>query len=453
MEGTIIEYIRDYGGQDFTERPFCDVDALVLSQFCYLKFDRIVPGPDENRDIALQDLPESPDYESLFSDIRYEKSNRPLLRELLQSKRFGGMRLRGYVNLVETTPQVQFSAITFFPEGADMFVAFRGTDENMVGWKEDFNMTFMDEVPGQHLSVEYLEKAATWSKESFLVGGHSKGGNLSVYSAMNCSPETRQRIRNIYSMDGPGFRDEVLEGSAYLEIRDRIVKILPESSMVGMLMESDSNYSVIKSNSFGLTQHNPYTWMVEGTDFVRREKVDSRVLALDDAVNDWILAQDNESRESFVDAVYGIFSSCDADTLIDFNASKYRNMSQVLSSLRGLDEQTVTLLRRIIKNLMELSGAYMKTELSDEAATAREDLKRGVERRKEEVIRGAERRKEEVIREAERIREERSEKSERKKEERAEKAKRKTKRKAKGDATESGAEQSGTEESAGPEKQ
>ena len=372
MAGTVLEYLSEYGGETFGELPFHDVDSLILSQFCYLKFDGLVPGPEERKDyVSLSQLREHPDFDRLFSDIRYEKPNRLLFERMADSRRFGELKLNYYENIIEHDTEVQFSAVTFLLPNGVIYVAFRGTDENMVGWKEDFNMTFMDVVPAQILAVKYLNEVARTFEGDFLVGGHSKGGNLSVYSAMHCEEEVRQRIRLIYSMDGPGFRREVLSQGAYLEIRDRIVKLLPQSSLVGMLMEIDDRYEVIKSNSFGLTQHNPYTWEIEGAEFVREGEIDPRAKAIDLAVNEWILGQDEENRKRFVDTVYQIFDSCEANTLIEFASGRSRNLNKVLSTLRGQDEETIRMLRRIIRNLVDLGAMHMKAEFLTEAESKR----------------------------------------------------------------------------------
>ncbi|MBP5197931.1 MAG: DUF2974 domain-containing protein, partial [Lachnospiraceae bacterium] len=150
MIGNIVDYIKEYGGDTFSERPLCEVDALVLAQFSYLKFEGLIPGPDENKpSVSMEKLSESPDFDRLFSDVRYEKPNRALYEAMSASKRFSDMLINCHINIVEKERETQFSATSFVLNDNRIFIAFRGTDENIIGWKEDLNMTFMDPIPGQ----------------------------------------------------------------------------------------------------------------------------------------------------------------------------------------------------------------------------------------------------------------------------------------------------------------
>ena len=200
MKGTIIDYLKEYADVSLKDEPMNDVDSLVLCQFSYLKFDGLVPLVTENgRSVSLQQLYEHSDYEKLYGDERYEKENRALFEAMRKCVRFRNMKLNCYINIIEAQAdfETQFSAVTFLLEDGTMYVAFRGTDETMVGWKEDFNMAFLSPVPGQEFAVKYLNMVTARLPRDFYVGGHSKGGNLAVYAAMNCYPQARDRIRKI----------------------------------------------------------------------------------------------------------------------------------------------------------------------------------------------------------------------------------------------------------------
>lgn len=204
MTDTITGYIKNYGDYTFMEKPMNDVDSLALCQFCYLKFDGLVPLVTENkRAVTLGELAAHEKFEQLFADERYEKVNRELFDAMLHSRRFKSMKLNCYINIVEKEWETQFSAVTFILEDKTLYIAYRGTDESIVGWKEDFNMVFQSPVPGQAYAVKYLNMVTGKLKNRFYLGGHSKGGNLAVYAAMNCTKDVRDRILKIYSMDGP----------------------------------------------------------------------------------------------------------------------------------------------------------------------------------------------------------------------------------------------------------
>lgn len=202
---TILEYLKQYGDYSLEEKPFCDVDSLVLSQLSYLKFDGIVRDRVNGASVSMKDIADHADYDKLYADERYRKDNTALFTGIINSRRFGKMRLWNYVNLIEPERESQFSAVVCGLSKELTYVVFRGTDENIVGWKEDLNLAFSKPVPGQLHSVPYLEQAARTIDGSFYVGGHSKGGNLAVYASMYCSAAVRERIGRIYDHDGPAF--------------------------------------------------------------------------------------------------------------------------------------------------------------------------------------------------------------------------------------------------------
>ena len=366
MKGTIIDYLREYADVNLKDEPMNDVDSLVLCQFAYLKFDGLVPAVTENaRPVSLQQLYEHPDYEKLYGDERYEKNNRALFEAMLKCERFRNMKLNCYINIIENQAdfETQFSAVTFLLEDGTMYVAYRGTDENIVGWKEDFNMAFLSPVPGQEFAVKYLNMVTKQLPRDFYIGGHSKGGNLAVYAAMNCFPQAQQRILKIYSMDGPGFRPEVLEKCDFGRIEDRTCKILPHSSLVGMLFEKDIRYQVVESRTFGLAQHNPFTWLVQDGQFVTVSNIYETRRFMDNTLNEWILSLDEGSLRTFVDTLFQILSASESDNLIDFTANLKRSMTGVLGAMKGLDEDTQKALKQTVKSLFEIAGMRMRQEL------------------------------------------------------------------------------------------
>lgn len=366
--GTVLNYLEKYGKYTFQEMPMTEVDSLALCQLSYLKFDGMVP--EDGEAVVLKSLKSNADYEKLFADVRYEKVNRALLEEMMQSRRFGDMRLNYYVNIIEEKWETQFSAITCFLDDELTYVAYRGTDETMVGWKEDFNMAFLSPVPGQEYSVRYLERAAEKFEGSFYVGGHSKGGNLAVYSAMNVSPDIQERIIRVYSMDGPGFRPEVLEKCGYDRISEKVVKILPHSSLVGMIFESDMHFQVVKSNTFGLLQHDPYTWQVTGNHLVRANDLYERRKEMDNNLNEWILSLNEEQLRTFVDTMYRVITASQADNLIDFTVEWKRSMNGIIGALKEVDEETAKMLKEMVRSLFEIARANRKRQIASRTEAA-----------------------------------------------------------------------------------
>ena len=363
--GTVLDYIKEYGKYSFREMPMTEVDSLALCQLSYLKFDGMVPGVRENLpSVTLESLKTHPDYEKLFADVRYEEVNRALIEGMLAGKRYSNLKLNCYVNMVEKESEMQFSAITYILNDGTVYIAFRGTDETIIGWKEDFNMAFCAPVPGQEYSVGYLNTVAERIHSPFYVGGHSKGGNLAVYSAMNCRPDIQERIIRVFSMDGPGFRPEVLKAGNYDVIADRVTKILPHSSLVGMLFESDMHFQVVESKTFGLMQHDPYTWLVEGDHLKHVDDIYESRKQMDNTLNTWILSLDEKQLRVFVDTLFQVISASQVDNLIDFTAEWRQSMNRIIAALKGLDPDTTKALKAVVKALFDIAGNRMKAGIA-----------------------------------------------------------------------------------------
>lgn len=216
---------------------------------------------------------------------------------------------------------MQFCAVTFLLGNGDVFLSFRGTDDELIGWREDFNMAYRTPVEAQIKSTEYVNKVAELLARKrnlrLYFGGHSKGGNLAVYSAMTCKDSIKPRIGRIYNMDGPGFRPDFMEKLNYEGIKDKILKIVPDESFVGMLMESQMDYELIKSSEIGLQQHICFSWSVEGDHFERTEEQVPKRKELYDRINQWIYALDKERVGAFIDALFGLVEITEARTLTD----------------------------------------------------------------------------------------------------------------------------------------
>lgn len=234
-------------------------------------------------------------------------------------------------------------------------------------------MAFASPVPAQECAVMYLEGAAERLSGPLYLGGHSKGGNLAVYSGMKCRKEVQDRIVKIYSMDGPGFRPEVLEKSGYESVAARVEKILPHSSLVGMLFESDMHYRVVKSKSFGLAQHDPFTWLVTGNGFVRANDIYERRKKMDNTLNQWILSLDQGQLHTFVDTLFQVISASETDNLIDFTAEWKKSMNGVISAMKELDDETAEILKGMIRSLFEMAGNHIRKDVTakTEAALSR----------------------------------------------------------------------------------
>lgn len=361
--GTIIDYIKEYGDYTFLEKPINEVDSLILSQFAYLKFDALVPRPGENAPaVSMQQIMQHEEYDSLYADERYREKNTQLFCAMEKSSRFGTLQMNNYVNQIELEKETQFSAITFCLEDGTFYVAYRGTDENIVGWKEDLNLAFSEPVPGQLMSVEYLNRTAEEIATPFYVGGHSKGGNFAVYAAMNCKKEVQDNIVAIFNHDGPGFRPEVKEKCGYDMIEKKIRRTVPHSSLVGMLLSPEGSYRVVESRYIGLAQHDPYSWLVENDDFQLVKQLYSSTMFMDTTLNDWILSLDQEEMHIFVDTLYDVIKASEADNLIDFTANWKKSIQGIMEAVKNVDADALKVMNDIMKALFEMISLHAKEE-------------------------------------------------------------------------------------------
>lgn len=377
--GTILDYLKEYGDYTLAEKSFSEVDSLALCQFAYLKFDGIVPTVGEDKPaVSLHELKNHANYDRLYADERYREDNTALFLGIFRSKRFRDIKIFNYVNQIDLDTETQFSAVTFRLPNGICYVAYRGTDETIVGWKEDLNLAFSEPVEGQRLSVNYLNKVAGNIGGLFYVGGHSKGGNLATYACMNCDEKVRRRIIAIYDHDGPGFRPEVRARGAYDEIAGRIHKTIPRSSLVGMLLYTDGVYRVVESRTIGLAQHNPYTWLVKDDHFQIVDEVYAGRKFMDDSINQWILSLTQEEMHTFVDTFYQIILASETDNLIDLTANWFQSIQKIGAALKEIDPQTAKVILQIIKSLFDIASLNVREKVKSRTELQKEKFDEGI---------------------------------------------------------------------------
>jgi len=364
MSDTILEYLEKFGSKTFKRLPFGEVDALILSQFSYLKFDGIVPGPDDVESfVTLQDIKKHPSFNDLFTDKRYEKPNRKLFKLMEESTRFGNLKMDYYVNIIGEEREIQFSAVTFrFPEGID-YVAYRGTDENMVGWKEDANLSIMEEIPGEKEAVKYLKDVAKILKGNFYVGGHSKGGLNAIYASSAAPVSVKKRIMGIYSFDGPAIREDVRSKVDYQGVRDRYHKFVPKSSLIGMIFETDDIYTVVKNKSAGILQHDPYTWVVKDIDLWYEDSLSKSAEIVKTAMANWLKDLDKDARTHFIDCVFEVADACKDNDLVSIYLNPVKSIRQMMDGYDRMDEGERNFLKEVLNGLIQNTGGLAKDEV------------------------------------------------------------------------------------------
>ena len=270
----ITDYLEWRGDLSFKVSPFNEVDNLILAELSYIQLEKKEKQTPITIKEAITAYFEKYDEKQIQSQFALSKNPIPFFKALQKSKRFGNLIIENYVNKISKKEEKQFSAMVIHINWNTIYIAFKGTDNTLVGWKEDLNMSFLPKIPAQQEAVAYLNKIVTWKNRHIYLGGHSKGGNLAIYAAVNARKNIKKRIKKIYNNDGPGFQEEFIAQATYSELLPKIVTILPVTSIIGMLLTQKGEYKVIKSNSIGIWQHDCLTWQVENTKFVALKEVD-----------------------------------------------------------------------------------------------------------------------------------------------------------------------------------
>ena len=361
----LFDYLEWRGDLTFDQVPLGPVDALVLTTMCYVHFRDILPeGPDhpvtlEQAAMAFLALPKEEREKRTRS--RFDEE---LLIQLLECPRFSALPLSCHVDRLDEEAQLQFAAMVVDLGAHGRFVAFRGTDNSLVGWKEDFNMSFQDSVPAQGMARDYLAQCAQWFQGDLILGGHSKGGNLAVYAAATCSPQVRNRVRAVYSHDSPGFNDRIMNSEGYVELVGRIHSFVPQSSVVGMLLEHREPYIVVKSKHIGVFQHDPYTWTVRRGDFVRLQDITEGSRMLNQTVKNWAAGMTNEERGEIVDTVYDLLQTTQADRVQELLQPK--NIYSILKAVRKEDDEGRRVVAEALEQLVKTALQTLKEQKSNE---------------------------------------------------------------------------------------
>lgn len=341
--GNIMDYISWRGELSFEQSQFNEVDNLILACFSYVNLDGI-SAVTKQKGIGLKKLTKEFMKLHTMKELEADKSFIRLapfmMMEMAKSVRFGKCVVRNYVNDIVTEAEQQFAAMEIVLEDGTSYVSFRGTDDTIIGWKEDFNLS-TGVVPAQKRAIEYLQKISEHTDGMLRVGGHSKGGNLAIYGSVMCK-SAHEKILEIYSNDGPGFSREFQELPETKEMMPKIIRIIPEYSIIGTLLEHEKEPVIVASSSKGLLQHDGFSWEVQGPALVRRDSLNKTALRFIEILHKWIDGMDMEQKRLLIE-----------DLFATLQASGYENLSEVQSG--GL-KSLAAMVKRVEKFAPESRG-------------------------------------------------------------------------------------------------
>lgn len=369
----IVDYVKWRGDLDLNSSKFNEIDSLILNRFSYFPLDNIMK---ENEIVSINELSkrfEKEDKEKmkiLWPDDEY------LFPAMGESVRFGKMVALNYINNIEPEIEKQFSAVTILLPDDTMYISYRGTDATIIGWKEDFNMSFKSHIASQISAKEYLENIATkYPDKKIRIGGHSKGGNLAVYASIFVSDEVKNRIINVYNNDGPGFNEDITSTKKYQKAIKKVITYIPQDSIFGMLLNHEEKYTIVKSVEKGLREHDVYSWQVLGKDFIVLKEITNGSKFIDKTIKDWLKNLDLSTREQVTDIVFEIISSTEVQNVSELKLSLVKNSKAVLSSYKQVSSEDKKMILNTIVALFGIIKENIKEEYESKRLMKKESIK------------------------------------------------------------------------------
>ena len=358
--GTIMDYLHWRGDLSFSKDPFNDIDALILSLLSYLTFKDIVPGVESNNGISLKDtsiqfLSKIQNNETKSSNINPTASPSldsellELLQETATCSRFKNIRLSRYEENTDFIVGQQFAAVTFTLPNAkhEKVVAFRGTNNSLIGWKEDFEIAYMEKIPAQESACNYLDRVLGLFSKNVTVCGHSKGGNLAVYAGSHLNSTRQNKLIKIINFDGPGFDFSIVPRASFSHCENKVINYVPEESIVGMLLEPVGKRTVVSSSTRGINQHNALNWRAKQSNFVPGT-MSSTTKLLEHTLKTWLADLPVPKRKTFIEALFDILGASEGRTIDPKETIK--ETKNILTKYSKLDTETKILLMEVFSS-------------------------------------------------------------------------------------------------------
>ena len=378
---TILNYVDLRGDLPANQFPYNEIDALIFSELAYVYLDDILQ--DLHHPSLSTVYQKYSQRNQLFSKEELKKIQIPsheLFKKMASSPRYQNIRVLDYVNDVNKELVKQFSALALLLEDGRIVIAFRGTDDSLIGWHEDFLMLCEKIVPAQESSVHFLEHIAKLSIPSSLIEdlknpyidmslwqrfkkhfqyqkqrplwlvGHSKGGNLAIYAGCFCLTDIQKRIFRIDNFDGPGFHDEIIKSPAYHQMLPYIHSYIPHYSFFGIVLGHEENYTVVKSHETGMMQHNAFSWQLQAHHFESDElSYESVQFAI--KVILFLEKLSLEEKHQFVEAMFSLFDSLNIYNFSDLSHISYKHIMSAIKEITLLKPKTRNMLLEVLHML------------------------------------------------------------------------------------------------------
>ncbi|MDD6551580.1 MAG: DUF2974 domain-containing protein [Lachnospiraceae bacterium] len=367
----IMDYLDWRADIPFSVDPYNEVDNLIFSTMAYIDFDGVVPGLEKDRPLSVREVNSRYWRKHSHAEVQARKafvSDAPFILEKMSvSRRYRHLKMLHYINSVNEDVTLQVSAITILPGDGSVYVAYRGTDDTLIGWKEDFQFAYKDMTVGQKVAVDYLDRTLNCLPENLklYVGGHSKGGNFAVFAAAFCRQAVRDRIDTVYSNDGPGFVQEVIRTKEYQAIKEKMIKYTPEFSFIGGLMVDDAEPIIVKSDENGAYQHDPFSWQVMRNHMVLADSMSTQSVVLNDALGRWVSNESPEKRKVFINILFDLFKEAGVTKASELGKNRIKTSIAMVNALRKLPADDRATFLSILKDLAKSGGSALRDAILD----------------------------------------------------------------------------------------
>lgn len=357
---SIFWYLKNNKNKTFDELPFNEIDSLILCQISYMNLDKFV----YDEFVLFNDLFILENIDRLVYKTVLSKKNRKLAKALIGNIRYKDIRLN-HCRAISCHEEIkQFFSVSYFINDY-IYVAYRGTDYSFYAWHEDFMMAYIKEIPSQKEAINYLSYIYEKYKMKMIVGGHSKGGNLALYSSIYSSEELSDNIIRIYNYDGPGFNNpDIYLNNNYLKLKDRIISLSVKFSVVGLMLHHEEGLEFLQSSSLGLLSHDAYSWSVLNNEFFKRVETNSLgSKIISKALKIYILESNNEDIKRFIEILFILAKENPNSSVLDLYNMPINYLIGVFKRLKKLDSDDSSFYKGELLKIMRIINKVRKEKL------------------------------------------------------------------------------------------
>ncbi len=369
---TSADFLKEYGDKTFDEVPFCDIDNLLFCEIFYMPFEKVIDSKYNPEPVSFKEACNRVfaynGYKHVKPGLLLVKSISVKMMAMSNYKRYADIKMADCESVFNPNPAVQFAAVTLLMPDGSIVVVYRGTDDTLVGWKEDFDLYTRKGIPSHKLAIDYLNRVAKKYKGDIIICGHSKGGNLALNSALKCNKSVRARIKKLYNDEGPGFHSYAfLQSDAYKELLPKYRHFVPSNSLIGMLLAHDDDYEIVKSTHFfGPLQHAPYTWKTEGTKFATKDELFFTAKIADLYLRNLIFSMDENQNSAFDKVLEVIVEGTGQVNLTNFTRNIASSIKGAVNAWKALDDYTRTEMSTVFDGAGKMFADVVNTVRGEE---------------------------------------------------------------------------------------